>query len=133
MTTNGGISQHFYTRLNASKIARIESKVERILRDIVSPKLGKMDVFLYIMCFCITRRRSLSVLSGRHGRSREKISSETQQHQLQPDQTESPPSSAPTGPPISVYLSRDDVRLVPPTAADVPAAASMETPSPPLR
>ena len=57
---------------------------------------------------------------------------ETQQHQLRlhPDQTESPPSSAPSEPPISVDLSEADDRLARPTAADVPAAATTETPSP---
>jgi len=57
---------------------------------------------------------------------------ETQQHQLQlhPDQTEPPPSSAPSEPPISADLSKADVRLARPTAADVPATATVEIPSP---
>ena len=57
---------------------------------------------------------------------------ETQQHQLQllPDQTEPPPSSTPSEPPISVDLSKADVRLARPTAADVPATATAEMPSP---
>ena len=45
LATNGGSSRHFYRRLNASKTAR-ESKVERILRLIASPKSGKMVFFL---------------------------------------------------------------------------------------
>ena len=62
--------------------------------------------------------------------------SETQQHQLQlhPDQPESPPSSAPTGPPIAVDLSKANVRLVRPRVPDVAdvstAATTIET-SPP--
>ena len=60
---------------------------------------------------------------------------ETQkQHQLQlhPDQPESPPPSAPTGPPVSVDKSKAGVRLVRPKATDAPVAATTaEAHSPP--
>lgn len=58
----------------------------------------------------------------------------TQQHKLQllPDQTDPLSPTVPTGSPISVDLSKADVRLVRPPATDVPAAATAVTPSSPI-
>ena len=59
--------------------------------------------------------------------------STTQRHQLQlhPNQTKSPLPTAATGSPISVDLSKADVRSVPFRAIDVPTTSSIETPPPP--
>jgi hypothetical protein len=59
--------------------------------------------------------------------------STTQRHQLQlhPNQTKLPPPTAATGSPISVDLSKADVRSVPSRATDVPTPSSIETPPPP--
>ena len=59
--------------------------------------------------------------------------STTQHHQLQlhPNQTKSPLPTASTGSPISVDLSKADVRSVPFPATDVPTPSSIETPPPP--
>ena len=46
--TNGGSSQHFYRRLNASKSARIESREDSKTHSVA--KIGKNGVF-----FCKTR------------------------------------------------------------------------------
>ena len=57
----------------------------------------------------------------------------TQQHKLQllPDQTEPPLPTTPAGSPISVDLSKADVRLVRPPATGIPVAATAVTPSSP--
>ena len=53
------------------------------------------------------------------------------QLQLHPNQTKLPLPTAATGSPISVDLSKADVRSVPFRATDVPTPSSIETPPPP--